>query len=318
MSGTVVQDALAALRVAYDALAAAEVDLMDSTEIVAALDELETLTCQLPTQNHRLLARLQDETTPKQMGAKSWRDVLMIRWRLAPGEACRRLAEAEDLGPRHALTGPAMAPLLPATAAAQALGLLTGAHVRELRDAMAKLPGFLDTQERAQVEVDLVRLAVGIGPTELKEAARRTIFVLDQDGPLPDDAERHRKRGFVVGKQQSTGNVPFSGELNPEAWATWEAILAKFAAPGMCNPDDPEPCVSGTPTQAQIDNDHRTIAQRRHDALLVIGRIALMSGNLGQLNGLPVSVIVRTTLQELQSLAGVGQTGGAVRSRSPT
>ncbi|RWA18176.1 DUF222 domain-containing protein, partial [Mycolicibacterium elephantis] len=61
---------------------------------------------------------------------------------------------------------------------------------------------------------------------------------------------------------------------------------------------------------AQIDNDHRSLAQRQHDALLAVGRIALMSGELGQLNGLPVSIIIRTTLQDLESRAGVGTTGG--------
>jgi hypothetical protein len=35
-----------------------------------------------------------------------------------------------------------------------------------------------------------------------------------------------------------------------------------------------------------------------------------MGGDLGQLNGLPVSIIIRTTLQELESRAGVGVTGG--------
>ena len=78
----------------------------------------------------------------------------------------------------------------------------------------------------------------------------------------------------------------------------------------MCNPDDPNPAPPGTPSQAQIDNDHRSLAQRQHDALIAIGRIALMSGELGQLNGLPVSVIIRTTLQDLESRAGVGVTGG--------
>ena len=78
----------------------------------------------------------------------------------------------------------------------------------------------------------------------------------------------------------------------------------------MCNPDDDEPCVSGTPSQEQIDNDHRTLAQRQHDALLAIGRNALESGELGQHNGLPTSIIIRTTLQDLESRAGVGTTGG--------
>ena len=31
------------------------------------------------------------------------------------------------------------------------------------------------------------------------------------------------------------------GRLDPEARATVEAVFAKFAAPGMCNPDDENP-----------------------------------------------------------------------------
>uniref|UniRef100_UPI0012DF70AF DUF222 domain-containing protein n=1 Tax=Mycobacterium sp. URHD0025 TaxID=1298864 RepID=UPI0012DF70AF len=41
--------------------------------------------------------------------------------------------------------------------------------------------------------------------------------------------------------------------------------------------------------------------------------IALMSGDLGQLNGLPVSVIIRTTLQDLESRAGIGISGGGTK-----
>ncbi|WP_286183847.1 HNH endonuclease signature motif containing protein, partial [Mycobacterium sp. PO1] len=139
------------------------------------------------------------------------------------------------------------------------------------------------------------------------------LFLLDQDGPEPDDTERARRRGLTKGKQRGDAMTPISGELTPEAWALMEAIFAKYAAPGMCNPDDPEPCVSGTPSQAQIDADHRSLAQRQHDALVAVLRIALMSGQLGQLNGLPVSVIIRTTLQDLESRAGIGVTGGGTR-----
>src|SRR5690242_7274576 len=78
----------------------------------------------------------------------------------------------------------------------------------------------------------------------------------------------------------------------------------------MLNPDDANPCVSGTPTQAQIDNDHRSLAQRQHDALIAVARSVLQSGELGQHNGLPTSIIIRTTLQDLESRAGVGVSGG--------
>ncbi|MGZ8812873.1 MAG: HNH endonuclease signature motif containing protein [Mycobacterium sp.] len=309
MLATPVQVTMAALRAAHESLAACDLEMLTHRELLTVLDELETLTCQLPAQWHRALTRLQAETTPKELGAKSWKDVLRIRWRITATDANRRLAEAADLGPRRTLTGESLAPVLAATATAQGAGLINSEHVDKIRDTMARIPTFVDTPTREQIETDLVRLATGVGPTELKKAADRVLFLLDQDGPEPDDTERARKRGLHFGPQGRDGMVPAKGYLTPEAWAIYEAIFAKTAAPGMCNPDDDHPCLNGTPSQEQIDNDHRTLAQRQHDALIALGRNALQSG-LGQHHGLPTSIIIRTTLQDLESRAGVGTTGG--------
>ncbi|QRY47825.1 DUF222 domain-containing protein [Mycolicibacterium boenickei] len=306
-------EAVAALRAAFDAFAACEFDSLSRTELVAVLDEYEALTCQTLSPLHRMLAQLQADTTPRDMGAKSWNEVLRIRWRLSTTEAGRRLAEAAELGPRRTLTGEPLPPALPAVAAAEGAGLINAHHVKVLRDCVSRLPGFVDTTTREQFEVDLVRVAVRVGPKELKDTAELRLFLLDQDGPGPDDTERARKRGLSLAKQRRDAMTALTANLTPEAAAVWEVLFAKFAAPGMCNPEDEQPCTHGTPTQAQIDNDHRSLAQRQHDALLVIGRIALMSGDLGQLNGLPVSVIIRTTMQDLESAAGIGVTGGGTK-----
>ncbi|MGB3233278.1 MAG: hypothetical protein WBB57_21655, partial [Mycobacterium sp.] len=82
----VLQEAVTALRAAFDAVAACDLDLLTRAELVDSLDELETLTCQLPGLRDRLLARLQVEATPQQLGAKSWKDVLATRWRISHGE----------------------------------------------------------------------------------------------------------------------------------------------------------------------------------------------------------------------------------------
>ena len=103
---------------------------------------------------------------------------------------------------------------------------------------------------------------------------------------------------------------PLRGWLTPEARATFEAVLAKLAAPGMCNPNDDAPCVDGAPSQAAIDGDARSPAQRNHDGLNAALRAMLASGQLGQHNGLPASIIVTTTLAELEAAAGQGLTGG--------
>ena len=247
------------------------------------------------------------------MGAKSWNEVLRIRWRLSTGEASRRLHEAADLGARTSLVGQPLAPLLPAVAAAQAAGLITGEHVAAIRDAIKRLPSWVDTITATQFEVDLVRVAVGVGPKELRDTADLRLFLLDQDGPEPDDAERARKRHVTKGRQGRDAMTPPTADLTPEAWAVWEVIFAKYAAPGHVQPRRRRTVHLGHPQPSPDRHRHRTLAQRQHDAMLVIGRIALMSGELGHLNGLPVAVIIRTTLQDLESRAGIGVTGGGTK-----
>ena len=221
-----------------DALDGCDYDTLPLAELLALGDDLETLSCQLPTQSHRILARLHAEHTPRELGAKSWNEVLRTRWRISRAEAGRRLAEAAQLGPRRTLIGLPLAPLLPATAAAQAQGRITAEHVEVIRKAMGKVPGFVDAPTAAQFESDLVRTATGVGPKELQDTAALTLFLLDQDGPEPDEHERARTRGLSKGTQGRDGMIPIRGHLTPEAWATWEAIFAKYAAPGMCNPAD--------------------------------------------------------------------------------
>jgi hypothetical protein len=81
----------------------------------------------------------------------------------------------------------------------------------------------------------------------------------------------------------------------------------------MCNPEDEKPVVDGEPDSAASDRDTRTLAQRQHDALLAMGRSVLCSGQLGQLNGLPTTIIVTTTLAELEAGTGHAITAGGTR-----
>jgi len=89
-----------------------------------------------------------------------------------------------------------------------------------------------------------------------------------------------------------------------------DAVFAKLAAPGMCNSADLTPCTGGTPSQAAIQGDTRSAGQRNHDALLTLARHALASGELGHHNGLPASIVVTTTLTELQAGCGKALTAG--------
>ncbi|KAB7760048.1 HNH endonuclease signature motif containing protein, partial [Mycolicibacterium mucogenicum] len=104
------------------------------------------------------------------------------------------------------------------------------------------------------------------------------------------------------------GRTDVTAELDPEGRAYWQVLFDKYAAPGMCNPADPEPCFSGTPTQEQIDNDTRTLAQRQYDAFKFVGRMMLATGTSGVHNGFPVAVVATCTVSDLEKRTGMALT----------
>ena len=130
---------------------------------------------------------------------------------------------------------------------------------------------------------------------------------------LPD-ADRARKRGFTwCGGQGPDGMSTGRLIATPELRAMLEAWMAKFAAPGMCNPADQSPTVTGEPSQDIQDRDARSHLQRQHDALVALVRGQLGDPALGRHRGLPVTVIVSATLEQMQTAAGVAVTAGGTR-----
>ncbi|OBJ28259.1 hypothetical protein A5621_25265, partial [Mycobacterium colombiense] len=228
---------------------------------------------------------------------------------ISRSEASRRIKEARDLGPRHGLTGEPIPPALAATAAAQREGTLGAGQVAVIRTFYHRLPGWVDLATREQAEARLAQEGSRFRPEQLAGLANALADCLNPDGTFTDE-DRARQRGLTLGHQQADGMSALRGWLTPEARATLEAVLAKLAAPGMCNPLDDTPCVDGAPTQDAIEHDPRSASQRNHDALNAALRALLASGELGQHNGLPASIVVTTTLAELEAAAGRGLTGG--------
>ena len=283
---------------------------LTAAEVLAIQKRLEHGYRAQPAVDHQLIHQLTAQATPAELGANSWPKVLSEALRISTDEAKRRIKQAELLGPRTAMTGEPLPPTLPNVAAAQARGQIGSEHVRTIEKFFNELPSRIDAQTRDLAEADLARIATGLGPTQFRAAADRLALLLNQDGDLPDEADRARRRYLTIDKQDAGGMSRFHGLLDPEARATLDAVLAKLAAPGMCNPDDEALCVDGEPTDAAVQGDARSPGQRNHDALKAMGRAVLASGELGRHNGLPATIIVTATLQDLQSGAGVAATGG--------
>ena len=311
VDGDVVTAAFDALDEAIKTVRRLDGGMLHSRDRLSMLRRYERARRLLSAGEHPLINQLAHEATPEELGGKLSHAI--ADWtQISRAEAGRRVREAADLGERRALTGEPLAPVLAATAAALREGRLGREHVAVIRRFYHQLPGWIDADTRTHAEADLARLGTQYRPDQLAGLADRLADCLNPDGSYTDDDRAHR-RGLALGKQHADGMTALTGWLTPEARATLEAVLAKLAAPGMCNPAEQMPCTGATPSQEAIDHDVRSLAQRNHDGLNAALRGVLASGDLGQHNGLPASIIVSTTLAELEAVSGHGITGAGTR-----
>lgn len=313
MDGGLLTDLVALL----DKVTSIGFDRATPAELLSLESVLEDLARRIPAVEHRLLAALTLQTTPAELGAKSWAEVLQVRMLISSPDAHRRFAEADTLGPRRSVTGQALPPKYPHTAGAQAAGAITAEHVRIITAAMAKMPTHIDAATRADAEATLAQIACEQTPEALRKAANHLLDVLDPDGPEPNDDEveqrRRDRRDCVLGEQDQDGISEMRLSITPEFRAYLGPIFAKFAGKGMCNPDHDTPCTTGTPSQDEVDTDTRTIGQRQHDALMTLARGTLTSGKLGDHNGLPVTVVIGIGAAELDAGTGTGHTADGTK-----
>ncbi|WP_431240014.1 HNH endonuclease signature motif containing protein [Mycolicibacterium aichiense] len=232
------------------------------------------------------------------VGAKV-RDVLASRLRLTAGEVKRRFALAARLRPRRSLTGPALPPELPVLAAAVEAGEVGEDHIAAVCTALDRLPSFVTAADRDAAERALVRRAREQDSKFVAAIGVEIADCLNPDGTFTDE-DRARRRGLRLGRQGPDGMSRLAGWVDPESRAYIEAVTAAIR-PGRHLPDGTD------------GRDNRSPEQRCHDGITLGLKAALSSGALGQHRGLPVTVIVTTTLGELEQAAGWARTGGTGR-----
>ncbi|MBI3213089.1 MAG: DUF222 domain-containing protein, partial [Mycobacterium sp.] len=189
-----VKAALERFEAAAAEFAALSLDALSPVDLLAVADRREALRRAQGAVDHRIVGRLAAECDPRELGAKNMAEVLAARLRISRAEARRRIADAADLGPRTAMTGDVLDPVLPATAAGVADGVIGSEHVAIIRSTMGHLPGFVDAATRETTERQLAQFARGFGPEELGVLAKRTLLLLDSDGTL-SEGDRGRRRG---------------------------------------------------------------------------------------------------------------------------
>src|SRR5882757_9797581 len=283
-----VATALAQLSDAVDTLCALDLTRLSCDELLGLLRGVETQRRRLPVVDHALIAELDHRGAAGELLARDTASLLRDVLRVAPSEATARCQAAVDLGPGRSLSGQPRPPLLPAVAAAQAEGSISPEHARVIAKTVSELPKDVECEHGAAVEARLVAEAQRFDPNVLATLARRVVALLNPDGVLADDAEHDRRRHATL-----SGNRDGSGELRahltPTALAQWQAVLDPLAAPKPSDADGP---------------DVRSPGQRMHDALADAAHKLLASGDLPPSGGVPATVLLTLTLDQLPTRSG--------------
>jgi Domain of unknown function (DUF222) len=280
--------ALDAIDAAHAVLRETSSDVVGNGFRVEAAERLETQ----ERTNRGLMYRFFAEIAEPPDGSDSMpasRGMLCARLRITPREIIRRFKLAARIRPRRSLTGPPVQPELPELAAAVQAGAVSEDHIRAVCRAIDVLPACVSPADVAEAERTLVGYATKLDAGVVTRLGQRIADYLNPDGIFTDD-DRARRRGLRLGPQGPDGMSRLSGLLDPEARAYFEAIDAAVR-PGRHQPEGAD------------ERDERTPAQRCHDALKLGLQAAIASGKLGVHRGHPVTVIVTTTLAELDRAA---------------
>ncbi len=280
---------------ALDAIDAAHAVLRDTSSDVVGngfrMEVAERLESQ-ERSNRGLMYRFFAEIAEPPDGSDSMpasRGMLCAQLRITPREIIRRFKLAARIRPRRSLTGPPVQPELPELAAAVQAGAVSEDHIRAVCRAIDVLPACVSPADVAEAERTLVGYATKLDAGVVTRLGQRIADYLNPDGIFTDD-DRARRHGLRLGPQGPDGMSRLSGLLDPEARAYFEGIDAAVR-PGRHQPEGAD------------ERDERTPAQRCHDALKLGLQAAIASGKLGVHRGHPVTVIVTTTLAELDRAA---------------
>ncbi len=284
-----IKSALDAIDAGHDLLRDTPSDLVGNMFRVDVAERLETQDRTNRGLMYRIFGEIADP--PDEAGSIArMRSALWSRLRITPSEITRRFKLAARIRPRRSLTGPQLPPELPELAAAVESGVVGDDHIRSVCRAVDLLPACVSPVDIQAAERTLVRHAASVDAGIVAKLGQRIADYLNPDG-LFSDEDRARRRGLHLGPQGPDGMSRLSGFLDPQCRAYFEAVEAAVR-PGRHKPDNDAD-----------SRDDRTPAQRCHDALKFGLETAIASGGLGVHRGHPVTVVVTTTLAELNQAA---------------
>ena len=292
-----VHAAVDAVHDALDLLTAADLDLLDSSDLRLLTGRLLQVGHRLDAATLRVIHRLDRRGVAVERGRTSTAAWLRAAHRLHPATATRlvRTAKALHDDPAGPLVGHPddgvvrpRQPLRDAFAAGQ----VSAEHVAVITTSVAALPDSLDPATRADAETALVQAAAAHDPRALAHIGTHLRHTLDDTAgaDLAATEDHQVATRELQLRAQNDGTLVVRGRLDPELGAALRSQLTPLAGP--------------RPTAADGHRDLRTPAQRNADALAELLRRYAAADLSPTHHGAAATVTVTMTLDTLQQRAG--------------
>jgi hypothetical protein len=255
-----------------------------------------------PLIDHRLIVDAEASDLPGEYCSSTMIQFLVRVLQLSPGDAACRVRAAAAVGSRTSMLGLSLDPVLPQLAALQRDGAVNAEKVAIVERAMHKLTRpDLDPHAVETAEQLLTEHAVILAPAELRRFAHAVVNAADPDGPEPVDDQLQQDRRYLELKQRRDGMWHLAGRLTNTVGAQLTTILDPLTKPRTTAIEDQDGTVVEIP-------DHRPQVQRLHDALEEACARLLKATDQPSVGGIPASVVVTISLDDLLAKAGLAET----------
>ncbi|PZS18694.1 MAG: HNH endonuclease [Pseudonocardiales bacterium] len=228
---------------------------LDDKAITQTLRDVEKLSRRTHAVMLELVAEADSRGIAVGQGFASTQRLLAGMLQLSAADARTRVQHAAMVGTRRTITGQALAPQLPATAAALAAGQIGTGQLRVITETIAALPASIPQPARDRAEADLVGYARDFDPRRLRIIAHRLVANLDPDGPAPSDQPSPGTpvRGELWLRDRRDDRLGLEGWLDAEHGTLVRALIEQLAAR--------HPSTDALP-------DTHTVAERHANALI--------------------------------------------------
>jgi hypothetical protein len=252
---------------------------MSGSEMLSALDQVDTELARLETRRLELIAALDRIGYAEEIGARDVAQLIEFRYRVDRSRARRDVRLAQAL-PKYDAVSAGLDEV--SVRPAQAEAIVT---------ALEKVPTTVPVEDIAVAERELVTLARHLSPSELRRAGARVRDVLDTDGPEPAEQKAYQRESLTL--SVADHGVNFRGYLANENAELLRSLVHAGARPHKT---------------ADGELDPRSRERRQADALtaaLTVAATALDSGDVPGF-GAKANITITMDLEDLKSADAMG------------